>query len=236
MKRYVSIHSRTDTGVEHKIHPYADLFPLLEGKEFQELVEDIRKHGLREPITQFKGKILDGRNRLRACKEAGVAPRFTEFPGNGAAAKEFVVSANLYRRHLTAQQKRDLIAKLIKATPEKSNRQIAAQSKASPTTVERVRNTLEAKGAVSRLDTRHDSKGRAQPATKKAPRRCRSRAAADVQRAAALAKEIADQTLEAGQVPSDLLAAVGATAAAWRTTCEALKAHAAGRGQGQHGA
>jgi hypothetical protein len=58
----------------------------------------------------------------------------------------------------------------------------------------------------------------------------------DLQRAAELAKEIAGQTLEAGQVPSDLLAAVEATAAAWRTTCEALKAHAAGRGQGQHGA
>ena len=42
----------------------------------------------------------------------------------------YVISANIHRRHLTAEQKRELIAKLIKATPEKSNRQIAATVKA----------------------------------------------------------------------------------------------------------
>jgi hypothetical protein len=78
----------------------------------------------------------------------------------------YVISANLHRRHLTAEQKRDLIAKLIKATPEKSDRQIAETVKASPTTVGTVRAEMEATGDVSKLDTRTDSKGRAQPATK----------------------------------------------------------------------
>jgi hypothetical protein len=31
----------------------------------------------------------------------------------------FVVSANIKRRHLTAEQKRDLIAKLLERSPEK---------------------------------------------------------------------------------------------------------------------
>ena len=33
----------------------------------------------------------------------------------------YVISANIRRRHLTAEQKRELIAKLIKATPEKAH-------------------------------------------------------------------------------------------------------------------
>jgi hypothetical protein len=78
----------------------------------------------------------------------------------------YVISANLYRRHLTAEQKRDLIAKLIKATPEKSDRQIAETVKASPTTVGTVRVEMEATGDVSKLATRTDSKGRKQPARK----------------------------------------------------------------------
>jgi hypothetical protein len=51
----------------------------------------------------------------------------------------YVISANIHRRHLTAEQKRDLIAKLIKATPDKSDRQIAETVKVSPTTVGAVR-------------------------------------------------------------------------------------------------
>jgi hypothetical protein len=78
----------------------------------------------------------------------------------------FVISANIHRRHLTADQKRELITKLIKATPEKSDRAIAATVKASPTTVGTVRAKMEAKGEVSRLDTRIDAKGVKQPATK----------------------------------------------------------------------
>jgi hypothetical protein len=78
----------------------------------------------------------------------------------------YVISANIRRRHLTAEQKRGLIVKLIKATPEKSDRQIAGQIKASPTTVGTVRAKMEAAGDVSKLDTRKDTKGRRQPARK----------------------------------------------------------------------
>src|SRR5262249_24301540 len=75
------------------------------------------------------------------------------------------------RRHLTAEQKRELIAKLIKATPEKSDRQIAETVKASPTTVGTVRAEMEAKGDLSKLDTRRDSKGRKQPAARTSGRK-----------------------------------------------------------------
>jgi hypothetical protein len=71
------------------------------------------------------------------------------------------------QRCLSAGEKRDLIAKLLKTDPAKSDRQIAETAKASPTTVGTVRAKLEAKGAVSKMDTRRDSNGRQQPATKR---------------------------------------------------------------------
>ena len=79
---------------------------------------------------------------------------------------EYVKSANIHRRHLTAEKKREAIANLIKATPGKSDRQIAKTAKASPTFVGKVRAEMEAKGEVSTVDTRTDAKGVKQPARK----------------------------------------------------------------------
>jgi ParB-like chromosome segregation protein Spo0J len=151
-----------------EFHPLASMFPLLEGEEFAALVADIRMHGLRERITVFEDMILDGRNRYRACLEAGIEPTFTAYIGDDPQG--FVVSMNMHRRHLTAEQKREkreLIAKLLQANPTKSDRQIAKTVKTSPTTVGKVRSAMEAKGEVSKVDTRTDAKGVKQPAKKK---------------------------------------------------------------------
>jgi hypothetical protein len=80
----------------------------------------------------------------------------------------YVVSANLHRRHLTRETKRELIEALLKAQPEKSDRQIAATAKASPSTVGAVRAEVEEAGTVSNLDTRIGADGVAQPAHKPA--------------------------------------------------------------------
>jgi N6-adenosine-specific RNA methylase IME4 len=94
-----------------KFHPLSELFPLMQGREFDELVADIRANGLREPIWTYDGQILDGRNRWRACDAAGVSHRpMREYEGDDPVS--FVVSMNLHRRHLDESQRAIVAGKL----------------------------------------------------------------------------------------------------------------------------
>jgi ParB-like chromosome segregation protein Spo0J len=89
-------------------HPAANMFPLMsksEEKEFEGLVSNLRIAGLLNPITLVEGKVLDGRNRLLACKEAGVTPRFVDWDKSGGSPAEWVVAQNVNRRSLTPSQK-----------------------------------------------------------------------------------------------------------------------------------
>ncbi|MER5348933.1 ParB/RepB/Spo0J family partition protein [Kitasatospora sp. NPDC002551] len=87
-----------------KIHPYADMFPLLAEDEMHDLAEAIKTHGLLEPIVLGPdGVLLDGRNRLAACERAGVTPTFTTYTGTDQVA--YILSANVHRRHISAGQR-----------------------------------------------------------------------------------------------------------------------------------
>jgi hypothetical protein len=163
------------------VHPAANLFPLLDPAALKELGEDIIKQkGLASPIVIAKTKatnggwheqLLDGRNRLDAMELVGVPLTVKDVKDCAVYIDTeqidpyaFVISANIHRRHLTAEQKRDLIAKLLKATPEKSDRQIADVVKASPTTVGKIRGEMEPtvqSGQLKRVGK--DGKARKQP-------------------------------------------------------------------------
>jgi hypothetical protein len=192
-----------------KIHPAADLFPRMSPDELKALGEDIKKNGLREqvkvistwskplngfdPATELTNVLIDGRNRLDAMEAAGINlfrtdgqlenSHFRAISGKVIDPYAYVVSANIHRRHLTAEQKREVIAKLIKAAPEKSNRRIAGEVRVSHPTVAAVRADLETKGDVEKVSTSIDTKGRRQPVhkteAKKQPRVQPSNPAAD---------------------------------------------------------
>ena len=81
-------------------------------------------------------------------------------------AAAYVRSLNVHRRQLTAEEKVDAVAKLLKLDPTKSDRQIAEEAKSNRNTVGRVRVKLQESGDVSLSDTRKDTKGRKQPAKK----------------------------------------------------------------------
>ena len=103
-----------------KYHPIANIFQLLEGEAFDALVEDIRANGLLEPIWLYEGKILDGRNRYRACLAAKREPTFRDYEGDNPLS--FAVSLNLHRRHLSESQ-RAMVAARIKPMFEEAARE-----------------------------------------------------------------------------------------------------------------
>lgn len=96
-------------------HELSKLFPPISDEDFGKLAADIKLNGLHQPIVRYQGKILDGNNRYRACELVKIAPGFTDFEGDDAKARNFVISANIHRRHLSPEQRRDIIATLLKA-------------------------------------------------------------------------------------------------------------------------
>ena len=104
-------------------HPLANLFPLIEGAEFEEFVADIRQSSVRDPIVLYEGKILDGRNRYSASVQAGVPCPLRDYDGHDPLG--FVISLNLKRRHLDESQRAMVAARLAPLTHgQRQDRQI----------------------------------------------------------------------------------------------------------------
>lgn len=93
----------------YTVHPVAELFPLVEGEEFQALVADITEHGLINPVvlTPDGTAIADGRNRYRACIEAHLDPTFTRLGSHYTEdlIVAYILSVNLRRRQLALEEK-----------------------------------------------------------------------------------------------------------------------------------
>jgi len=83
-----------------RAHPMAALFPMLTGPDLQALAEDIKANGLLHPIVLDQdGVLLDGRNRLAACRLAGVEPRYATVQVDNPI--RFIIAENVNRRHMT---------------------------------------------------------------------------------------------------------------------------------------
>ena len=96
----------------YEIHPLAELFPPLDAAGINQLAEDIKERGLQEPVTLYENKIIDGRNRQKACLVAGVELRTRTYEGDDPIG--FVLSANFHRRMLNENQRAMVGAALAK--------------------------------------------------------------------------------------------------------------------------
>jgi hypothetical protein len=192
------------------VHPAADLFPLMSETDpaaLKELAEDIKKNGQREPASYIKDSdgnrvLLDGRNRLDALEMLGRKidindSSMFEQRSLGINAQAFIISKNIHRRHLNAEDKRNLIAKLLKAKPENSNRQIANQVKVDHKTVATVRKEKEATGEIPQLKKTvgADGKKRSVIQPKKSTRRLPTARSSEAMPTAAEAEESYQETL-----------------------------------------
>lgn len=142
--------------------------PPLSPEEYQALENSIREHGIQVPIVVDENRtVIDGHHRQKIAQELGIeCPKRVVFDKTEAEKRTLALSLNLDRRHLNREQRRALIAESIKADPQLPDLQHAKRTGASPTTVGSVRRDLEATGDVSNLETRTDSLGRQQPASK----------------------------------------------------------------------
>ena len=85
-------------------HSY-NIFPEMNAEDYSRLLLDIKVNGYdkSQPIYLFEGKILDGWNRQKACRELDIEPEYKEFTGEKFEAIQFVMRTNK-RRNLTSSQ------------------------------------------------------------------------------------------------------------------------------------
>ncbi|MBK8858788.1 MAG: hypothetical protein IPN11_14240 [Opitutaceae bacterium] len=132
-------------------HPVAALFPMLPQAELEALGEDICAYGLANPIViDDELRVVDGRNRLAAMllmadAHDAVRPRFALFsevkPARCNDAREYIISTNIARRHLTPDQRAiitamaypELHAAANKARSEKAKEQLKGNKHAAKT-------------------------------------------------------------------------------------------------------
>lgn len=96
------------------VHPAAEYFPKMGTSDFNAFAADVKKNGIQEPIIiNGQREVLDGRHRLEACKKAGINPVPTRFyEGDEKQIMDYVISANLKRRHLRESGRAIIAARL----------------------------------------------------------------------------------------------------------------------------
>lgn len=165
------------------VHPAADLFPMMPNSEIDELARDIEANSLQSPLSIWRSlpgatwQLIDGRNRVAAMARLADGDELIRGVIGLANQHEahvdpwaFVISANIRRRHLSSDQKRELIASVLRSDPSRSDRSVAAITRSSPSTVGSVRNGLEVGVQIGHQAQRIGRDGVAQPAHKPAHR------------------------------------------------------------------
>jgi len=106
---------------ELKLHPHQYLIPPMSLEDYQNLVEDIKRNGILQPIDiTYNNVILDGHHRVKAAKELGIKEVEVRIPELLYIDEdEYLISVAMNRRHLTEGQKAILANEYMKALSKK---------------------------------------------------------------------------------------------------------------------
>jgi hypothetical protein len=87
---------------DYPIHPMANQLPMMNEREFEALKKSIARDGLQVPILlSMKGHVIDGRNRLKACHETGIEPRFINLNDYLKEYQDYVFKFDIYNHENT---------------------------------------------------------------------------------------------------------------------------------------
>jgi ParB-like chromosome segregation protein Spo0J len=156
-----------------KLTPGEDgLLPPLTPEEYAALKADIKKNNsvVVVPISiDDEYVVLDGHHRLRACKELGIerVPTRMHSALDQAEKQDLALALNLNRRNLNREQKREVIAAVLRQDPKRSDRRIGEAVGVDNKTVGSVRAELEEREEIPHLAKREDRRGCKQPASKR---------------------------------------------------------------------
>ena len=78
------------------------MLPEMDERTYLALKQDIEKNYQNERIAMWGGYIIDGRARLRACRELGREPSVFDIGKQNPV--DYILSYNVHRRHLTTVQ------------------------------------------------------------------------------------------------------------------------------------
>jgi ParB-like chromosome segregation protein Spo0J len=168
-----------------RTHQAAAVFPLLKDAQpdaFEALVEDVKQYGVTETIKLVHDGaryiVIDGRNRLDALQELemdvwrniadGGNPDpehfdvLNEMLPTDEDVRTYVNSLNVHRRHMhmTAEARREWVARVLRHNPETSNRTVAEMTHAAEKTVKAARAEMESSGAIPEVKTTKGKDGK----------------------------------------------------------------------------
>ena len=163
---------------DHRTHPKEDgratadprqpgsPIPDLSVAEYNSLKELIRSQGVRVPIiVDQDGKIVDGRQRARICKELGIdCPRVVQHFASDAERLQVAIALNIPRRHWSCRQRRELIAAYLMVDPAINDNELGDIVGVSKNTVASVRGELESTCQIDKLEQRRGRDGKDRPA------------------------------------------------------------------------
>lgn len=123
-----------------KVHPAADVFPMLPDDELAKLVDDVTANDLQQTPVFWESPndrilyLLDGRNRLEASLRADIKLHWicgstgwsllepsVQYVDGAIDPVAFIISANVHRRHLSKQEQADLIVAARTANSQIAN-------------------------------------------------------------------------------------------------------------------